>query len=87
MTDWVFMHEISKVIFDTDLKTVCAITAENPPEGDLCFARGLWFYSLWVVFLIHLPLLFFEASKLQELHFFVSPFCRISRSSGIVRFL
>lgn len=85
MTDWAFMHEMSKDISDTDLKMVHAIAAENPPEGDLCFVRGL---VLWFgLFLIHLPLLFFEASKLQELHFFVSPFCRISRSSGIVRFL
>lgn len=50
MTDWAFMHKMSKVIFDTDLKTVRAITAENPPEGDLCFARGLWFYGLLVFF-------------------------------------
>lgn len=34
-----------------DLKTAHKIAADNPPEGDLCFVRGLglfWLYGLFV---------------------------------------
>lgn len=75
MTDWVFM---SKVISDTGHKTVHAVAAENPPEGDLCFLLEdsdfmvVLFLVFFFFFYTHLPLFFFEASKLQEFNFFVS---------------
>lgn len=45
------------------------------------WAYDLGFFSYICLFLS------FDASKLQELHFFLSPVCRILKSSGSVRFL
>lgn len=66
---------MSKVISDTGHKTVHAIAAENPPEGDLCFlledldfmvVLGGGGCLVWFVFLVLLP-------------FFVSLFCRFKK--------
>lgn len=71
---------MSGFVSDPHLQSVPAIAGRNPQEGDLCLVR-VQLVRIGLGFLQHFC---FWSNQTIRFHFFISTFCRISRSSGIV---
>lgn len=82
VTNWAFMCGMSGFVSDSPFSRYRQLRPKIHQRATCALLEDLGLGLVWGVWNV----LAFEAAKQQELRFFVSPFCRILRSFGIVCF-